>query len=52
MAEATRQREQVSYLPPSLELLRTVEAKLAAIGMLEDEAAVRHQVAALNVEIV
>jgi len=44
-------REQVSILPPSLELLRKVEAELAAIGMLEDEATVRHQVAALNVEI-
>jgi hypothetical protein len=44
-------REQVSILPPSLELLRKVEAELAAIGMLEDEAAVRRQVAALNVEI-
>jgi hypothetical protein len=44
-------REQVSILPPSLELLRKVEAELAAIGMLEDEAAVRHRVAALNVEI-
>jgi hypothetical protein len=44
-------REQVSILPPSLELLRKVEVELAAIGMLEDEAAVRYQVAALNVEI-
>jgi hypothetical protein len=44
-------REQVSVLPPSLELLRKVEAELAAIRMLEDEATVRHRVAALNVEI-
>jgi len=44
-------REQVSILPPSLELLRKVEAQLAAIGILDDEAAVRHQVATLNVEI-
>jgi hypothetical protein len=44
-------REQVSILPPSLELLRKVEVALAAIGTLEDEAAVRHQVAVLNVEI-
>jgi Domain of unknown function (DUF1992) len=44
-------REQVSILPPALELLRKVEAALAAIGMLEDEATVRHQVATLNVEI-
>jgi len=44
-------RERVSILPPSLELLRKVEAALDAVGMLEDEAAVRRQVAALNVEI-
>ena len=45
-------REQVSVLPPSLELLRKVETELAAIDRLEDEAAVRRQVAALNVEII
>ena len=45
-------REQVSILPPSLELLRTVERDLAAIAKLEDEAAVRRQVAALNIEII
>jgi Domain of unknown function (DUF1992) len=45
------QREQVSILPPSLELLRKVETELAAIEKLHDEAAVRHRVAALNVEI-
>ena len=45
------QREQVSILPPSLELLRKVEAELAAIEKLDDEAAVRLRVAALNVEI-
>ena len=45
------QREQVSILPPSLELLRKVETELAAIEKLEDEAAVRRRVAALNVEI-
>ena len=44
-------REQVSILPPSLELLRKVETELAAIGNLEDEPAVRRRVAALNVEI-
>jgi len=44
-------REQVSVLPPSLELLRKVETELAAVGMLEDEAAIRRRVAALNVEI-
>jgi hypothetical protein len=45
------QREQVSVLPPSLELLRKVEKELAAIEKLDDEATVRHRVAALNVEI-
>ena len=45
------QREQVPILPPSLELLRKVEAELAAIEKLDDEAAVRLRVAALNVEI-
>ena len=44
-------REQVSMLPPSLELLRKVERELAAIEKLPDEATVRHRVAALNVEI-
>jgi hypothetical protein len=45
------QREQISILPPSLELLRKVEKELAAIEKLNDEATVRHRVAALNVEI-
>jgi len=45
------QREQVSMLPPSLELLRKVERELAAIEKLHDEATVRHRVTALNVEI-
>jgi hypothetical protein len=45
------QREQISILPPSLQLLRKVEKELAAIEKLRDEAAVRHRVAALNVEI-
>jgi hypothetical protein len=44
-------REQVSDLPPSLELLRKVEKELAAIEKLPDEAAVRQRVAALNAEI-
>jgi hypothetical protein len=44
-------REEVSILPPSLELLRKVEKELAAIGKLDDEAAVRGRVAALNAEI-
>ena len=45
------QREQISLLPPSLELLRKVERELATIEKLPDEAAVRHRVATLNVEI-
>jgi hypothetical protein len=45
------QREQVSILPPSLELLRKVEKELAAIEKLHDEATVRRRVVALNVEI-
>ena len=44
-------REQISILPPSLELLRKVEKELVAIGKLHDEATVRHRVVALNVEI-
>jgi hypothetical protein len=45
------QREQVSVLLPSLELLRKVEKELAAIEKLQGEATVRHRVAALNAEI-
>ena len=45
------QREQISMLPPSLELLRKVERELAAIEKLHDETTVRHRVAALNAEI-
>jgi len=45
------QREQVSILPPSLELLRKVEKELAAIEKLPDEATVRHRVAVLNIQI-
>jgi hypothetical protein len=45
------EREQLSMLPPSLELLRKVEKELAAIEKLPDEATVRRRVAALNVEI-
>ena len=44
-------REQVSMLPPSLELARKVERELAAIEKLQDEATVRRRVDALNVEI-
>ena len=45
------QREQISILPPSLELLRKVETELAAIERLHDEATVRRRLTALNVEI-
>ena len=45
------QREQVSMLPPALELLRKVQTELAAIEKLDDEAAVRRRVAVLNAEI-
>ena len=44
-------REQISMVPPSLELLRKVEKELAVIEKLDDEAIVRQRVAALNVEI-
>jgi hypothetical protein len=45
------QREQLSMLPPSLELLRKVEKELATFETLHDEETVRRRVAALNVEI-
>ena len=45
------QREQLSLLPPSLELLRKVERELATLEKLPDEATVRRRIAALNVEI-
>ena len=45
------QREQISMLPPSLELLRKVETELAAIEKLNDEATVRRRVDVLNAEI-
>ena len=45
------QREQISVLPPSLELLRNVEKELAQIEKLHDEATIRCRLAALNVEI-
>jgi Domain of unknown function (DUF1992) len=44
-------REQISMLPPSLELLRKVETELASLEKLPDEAAVRSRIAALNAEI-
>jgi hypothetical protein len=45
------QREQITVLPASLELLRKVQEELATIEKLDDEATVRSRVAALNVEI-
>lgn len=45
------QREQISILPPSLELLRKVESELANIWKVSDEAQVRSRVQALNAEI-
>ena len=45
------QREQLSLLPPSLELLRKVERELATLDKLPDEATVRRRIAALNLEI-
>jgi hypothetical protein len=45
------QREQISMLPPSLELLRKVETELDAIEKLHDETTVRRRIAALNAEI-
>jgi hypothetical protein len=45
------QREQISILPPSLELLRKVESELAKIWQVADEAQVRSRVQALNAEI-
>lgn len=44
-------REQLSLLPPSLELLRKVETELATLGKIPDETTVRRRIAALNVEI-
>lgn len=48
---AQREQLSISVLPPSLEVLRKVEAEFAAIEKLDDEASVRHRVAALNAEI-
>jgi|RhiMetdeSRZDD1v2_1073273.scaffolds.fasta_scaffold00537_28 DnaJ-like protein len=44
-------REKVSVLPPSLELLRKVEAEMARIWTSPEEAEVRRRVTALNDEI-
>ncbi len=45
------EREQLTLLPPSLELLRKAKKELAALEKLPDEATVRRRIAALNVEI-
>ena len=45
------ERERVSVLPPSLELLRRVEIEMAKILALLDESDVRARVTALNAEI-
>ncbi len=44
-------REKVSVLPPSLELLRKVEAEMERIWKLSDESQVRERIRALNSEI-
>ena len=44
-------REQVSILPPALELRRMAVTELAAIEKIADEAAVRRRLTALNAEI-
>ncbi len=45
------EREGASMTPPSLELRAKVEKELAAIDAVDDEAIVRHRIAALNAEI-
>ena len=45
------QREELSLLPPALELLRKVESELAKIRDLSDESQVRARLVALNREI-
>ena len=45
------QQEQISLLPPSLEVLRKVESEMAVIGQVADEAKVRSRILALNLEI-
>ena len=44
-------REQISMLPPALELLRKVETEMQAIWTLGHEAHVRRRLTALNAEI-
>ena len=45
------QREQITVLPPALELRRRVQRTLDTLKTLRDEAAVRRAVEALNVDI-
>jgi len=45
------QREKISVLPPSLEMLRKVESEMVAVWTLGDEAKVRSRILALNCEI-
>jgi hypothetical protein len=45
------QREKISVLPPSLEMLRKVESEMVAVWKLGDEAKVRSRILALNREI-
>ena len=45
------EREQLSLMPPSLELMRKVEKELATLETLPDEATVRRRITALNGEI-
>jgi hypothetical protein len=45
------QREQISVLPPSLEVLRKVESEMAVLWKLGDEATVRSRILALNREM-
>ena len=48
---AEREGVSISMLPPSIELLRKARGELAAIETLDDEAAVRRRLVALNTEI-
>lgn len=51
MGKRLVEREQLSILPRSLELLRKVEKELTAIEKTDDEVTVRRRLTALNVEI-
>jgi DnaJ-like protein len=50
-AKQFMRREQLSLLPPALELLRKVESEVAALWSLGTEAGVRTRVAAINAQI-